>query len=214
MGPLPGGDIDAVAALGMPRPAPVAVTPPLEVQAKAAAAKAAREEALELAQPPKKPEEKKPAQTAEPANAAGDAAAGAKEEAKAAGGEAHLPREAVPAREVLASSSVFFDVDKFELTAEGKAEIARAVSAIPEGVRLFLVVGGHTDEVGTDAYNMGLSRRRADSVARFLIELGKVPAENIKAEGFGESKPVTENETPEGRAKNRRVVIEIAPEAK
>ena len=73
------------------------------------------------------------------------------------------------------------------------------------GIDLVLV-RGHTDTVGSREYNLALSKRRADAVARVLSE-GGYPLEGIDAKGMGSAVPITENATAEGRAKNRRVVI-------
>jgi OOP family OmpA-OmpF porin len=70
-------------------------------------------------------------------------------------------------------------------------------------------VEGHTDSIGTDAYNQGLSQRRAESVRNYLIGRG-VSASRLSAVGYGESQPVASNDTDEGRALNRRV--ELKPE--
>jgi outer membrane protein OmpA-like peptidoglycan-associated protein len=69
-------------------------------------------------------------------------------------------------------------------------------------------VVGHTDNVGTDAYNQTLSERRANSVADYLLSQGVAP-NKVSSEGKGESEPVAENDTEEGRAKNRRVDLHI-----
>jgi OOP family OmpA-OmpF porin len=71
-----------------------------------------------------------------------------------------------------------------------------------------VVVEGHTDSTGSDAYNQGLSQRRADSVLNYLVRKG-VPAGRLTARGFGESNPVASNDTAEGRALNRRVALEV-----
>jgi OmpA-OmpF porin, OOP family len=71
-----------------------------------------------------------------------------------------------------------------------------------------VVVEGHTDSVGSEAYNEALSQRRADSVLKYLVRKG-VPAGRLTARGFGESNPVASNDTAEGRAMNRRVELEI-----
>jgi len=71
-----------------------------------------------------------------------------------------------------------------------------------------VLVEGHADEVGGENYNQGLSVRRATTAREFLIENG-VSASNIEAFGYGEFRPVASNETPEGKAKNRRVEIHI-----
>ena len=68
------------------------------------------------------------------------------------------------------------------------------------------LVRGHTDTVGSNEYNLGLSKRRADAVAKVLVEAGYT-AEKIDAKGLGSSVPVAENSSADGRAKNRRVVI-------
>jgi OOP family OmpA-OmpF porin len=68
------------------------------------------------------------------------------------------------------------------------------------------VVEGHTDNTGSDAYNQALSVRRANAVLKYLVDAG-VPASRLSAQGFGESQPVADNDTAEGRAQNRRVVL-------
>jgi OOP family OmpA-OmpF porin len=68
------------------------------------------------------------------------------------------------------------------------------------------VVEGHTDSTGADAYNQALSERRANAVLKYLVDAG-VPAARLSARGFGESEPVADNDTAEGRAQNRRVVL-------
>jgi outer membrane protein OmpA-like peptidoglycan-associated protein len=68
------------------------------------------------------------------------------------------------------------------------------------------LVRGHTDNVGSNDYNLALSKRRADAVAKVLVD-GGYPAEKIDAKGLGSSVPIAENATAEGRSKNRRVVI-------
>ncbi|MOA46899.1 Outer membrane porin F precursor [compost metagenome] len=69
-------------------------------------------------------------------------------------------------------------------------------------------VVGHTDSVGSDAYNQALSERRASSVAEYLLSQGVAP-NKVTSEGRGESQPIADNETEEGRAKNRRVELHI-----
>jgi OOP family OmpA-OmpF porin len=71
-----------------------------------------------------------------------------------------------------------------------------------------VIATGHTDSIGTEAYNQKLSERRANTVKQYLISKG-VPADRIYAEGKGELQPVASNKTREGRAQNRRVEIEI-----
>lgn len=74
----------------------------------------------------------------------------------------------------------------------------------------YINIYGHTDSVGDEAFNQTLSKQRADSVAQYLIAQGVNP-QRIITEGFGETRPVATNETPQGRAANRRVEISIIP---
>lgn len=69
---------------------------------------------------------------------------------------------------------------------------------------------GHTDSTGSDQYNQGLSERRSSTVANYLVTRG-VSGTRIRSQGFGESMPVANNETIEGRSRNRRVEIKIVP---
>jgi outer membrane protein OmpA-like peptidoglycan-associated protein len=71
-------------------------------------------------------------------------------------------------------------------------------------------VTGHTDSVGSDEYNLGLSQRRANSVATYLIGQGLIP-QRFVVQGMGESQPIASNNTAEGRAANRRVEIKLSP---
>lgn len=112
------------------------------------------------------------------------------------------------AEKVTFEADAFFDFDKFALKPAGKAKLADLVSKL-KGTDIEVVVAtGHTDSVGTEAYNLKLSMRRANAVKAFLVSKG-IPADRIFTEGKGESKPVASNKTSEGRAKNRRVEVEV-----
>ena len=74
--------------------------------------------------------------------------------------------------------------------------------------RLRIELQGHTDNVGSDAYNQALSQRRAESVRAYLVEHG-VPAAQFTARGYGESQPIDDNRKDAGRARNRRVVMNV-----
>jgi len=114
---------------------------------------------------------------------------------------------AVPAKMTFATDT-FFDFDKSVLKAEGKARLKELGEKIKSISLEVVIVVGHTDNVGTDAYNQKLSERRAEAVKAFLISLG-IPKSRIYTEGKGESAPAADNKTPAGRAKNRRVEVEV-----
>ena len=106
------------------------------------------------------------------------------------------------------ASDTFFDFDKTVVKPEGKAKLDTLIGQI-KGIALEVVIAvGHTDSVGSDKYNDRLSQRRADSVKAYLVSKGIEP-NRIYTEGKGEKQPVASNKTPEGRAKNRRVEIEV-----
>ena len=118
-----------------------------------------------------------------------------------------LVRRGIPVKMSFAADA-FFDFDKSVLKAEGKAKLKDLVAKI-QNISLEVVIAvGHTDSVGTDAYNQKLSERRAEAVKAFLVSLG-VPKNRIYTEGKGESAPAADNQTAAGRAKNRRVEVEV-----
>jgi outer membrane protein OmpA-like peptidoglycan-associated protein len=122
-----------------------------------------------------------------------------------------IPKE--PER-IYVLSPVYFGFDKYSVLGETRAtlnEVILAMEAVPE---LRIEVVGHTDSKGSDTYNMGLSRRRAESVAEFLVQSG-VEEARIKSSGMGETEPLARNtnpngsDSPEGRKLNRRVEFRV-----
>ena len=105
--------------------------------------------------------------------------------------------------------SLQFAFDSAKLTASDMAQLDRIVPVLSDPKAGFIggVIEGHTDSVGTEEYNMGLSKRRAESVASYLQSQGVNLGNRFATEAFGESKPIASNDTAEGRAENRRVVI-------
>ena len=106
------------------------------------------------------------------------------------------------------AADAHFDFDKSALKPEGKAKLDDLVGKL-KAVNLEVVIAiGHTDSIGSNAYNQKLSLRRASSVKAYLESKG-IEANRIYTEGKGETQPVADNKTKEGRAKNRRVEIEV-----
>ncbi len=111
------------------------------------------------------------------------------------------------------AADAFFDFDKSTLKPEGKAALDDLVSKL-RGINLEVIIAvGYTDSIGSDAYNQKLSVRRADSVKAYLVSKGIEP-NRIYTEGKGKTKPIAPNtingkDNPAGRAKNRRVEIEV-----
>ena len=126
---------------------------------------------------------------------------------------APAPRPAAPAvapvtEKVTLAADVLFDFDKSIVKPEGKSKLDDLVTKL-KAVNLEVVIAiGHTDSIGSDAYNQKLSVRRAEAVKGYMVSKG-IPANRIYTEGKGEKQPVASNKTKEGRSKNRRVEIEV-----
>jgi OOP family OmpA-OmpF porin len=128
---------------------------------------------------------------------------------KAAPAPAPAPAPQPPAAtKVTYAADAFFDFDKSVVKPEGKAKLDDLVGKI-KGVNLEVIIAvGHTDSVGADAYNQKLSVARSEAVKAYLVSKG-VEKNRVYTEGKGEKQPVADNKTSEGRAKNRRVEIEV-----
>ena len=144
---------------------------------------------------------KPPAEPAKPAPAPAPAA-------PAAPAPAAKPAPASVKQAIVIQADALFDFDKSVVRPDGKKTIDEAMGKLA-GVTLEMVIAtGHTDSIGTDAYNQKLSERRAAAVKDYLVSKG-IPAAKITTIGKGESQPVATNKTKEGRQKNRRVDIEF-----
>jgi len=131
---------------------------------------------------------------------------------RAAPAPAPAPRPAPPpppaATKVTYAADAFFDFDKSVLKPEGKAKLDDLVGKVKD-INLEVVIAvGHTDSVGSDAYNQTLSMKRSEAVKAYLVSKG-IEKNRVYTEGKGEKQPVADNKTKEGRAKNRRVEIEV-----
>ena len=105
-------------------------------------------------------------------------------------------------------SGILFPFNSTEILPAGKNNLQQLASSLDKYPNSDILIVGHTDSVGTDAYNMDLSQRRAQAASTYLQSLG-VPASRLQTAGRGESEPITSNDTDEGRQRNRRVEIAI-----
>ncbi len=115
---------------------------------------------------------------------------------------------AVVAQKVTFAADAFFDFNKAVLKPEAKAKLDDLTGKL-KGITLEVIIAvGHTDSIGGDAYNQKLSVKRAEAVKAYLVTKGIEP-NRIYTEGKGKKQPVADNKTDQGRAKNRRVEIEV-----
>jgi len=118
----------------------------------------------------------------------------------------YLP--AIDSGSTVVLNNIFFEYAKARLTQNSQAELDRMNRFLKDHPGITVQLTGHTDSIGSRQNNLTLSKRRADAVRDYLIETGISP-ERMTTEGYGETQPVAENDTPEGRQKNRRVEFTI-----
>lgn len=118
------------------------------------------------------------------------------------------PAEPEVGSKIISLEGANFDFNKATLKPEGMAKLDQAAAVMAEHADLTVGVEGHTDSVGSDAYNQKLSERRAQAAVDYLVSKG-VDASRLQPTGYGESKPVASNDTAEGRAQNRRVDLVV-----
>ncbi len=104
--------------------------------------------------------------------------------------------------------NVLFDFDKSAIKPDGVKILDRLIAFLKENAEKKVDLEGHTDSVGTEQYNQGLSERRTAAVKDYLTTRG-IDSGRVSSKGFGETKPIADNKTAEGRAKNRRVEIKV-----
>lgn len=112
------------------------------------------------------------------------------------------------ATKVTYAADAFFDFDKSVIKPAGKEKLDDLISKIKDINLEVIIAVGHTDSVGSDSYNQKLSVRRSEAVKAYLVSKG-IEKNRVYTEGKGEKQPVADNKTAEGRAKNRRVEIEV-----
>lgn len=110
--------------------------------------------------------------------------------------------------QVVRLNNVFFDFDKWDLRAESHLELDRVVKLLTENPAIVIEMSAHTDSKGSDEYNFKLSDNRARSVMEYILSKG-IDVSRISSKGYGETKPVVENDTDENRQLNRRVEFTI-----
>ena len=116
---------------------------------------------------------------------------------------------AEPAEAVRVELDVKFDFDKSQVKPESYGDIKILADVLTQYPQTTTVVEGHTDSVGSDAYNQTLSERRANAVRDVLVNQYGVGSDRVSAAGYGESRPVADNASADGRAVNRRVEAEV-----
>ncbi|KFX69484.1 porin [Pseudomonas taeanensis MS-3] len=119
-----------------------------------------------------------------------------------------------PAQVVRVELDVKFDFDKARVKEESYGDIKNLADFMKQYPQTTTTVAGHTDSVGTDAYNQNLSEKRASAVREVLVNQYGVEGERVSAAGYGESQPVADNATESGRAINRRVEAEVETQVK
>jgi len=110
-------------------------------------------------------------------------------------------------------SGILFDVDKDQVKPSARGQVGKAAEVLVKYPDTYITVEGHTDSSGSADHNQKLSERRASGV-RDLLASGGVAASRLAVRGYGETDPVADNATPEGRQSNRRVQLEIRPNEK
>ncbi len=110
-------------------------------------------------------------------------------------------------------SGILFDVDRDQVRPDARQSLATAADVLVKYPDTYVTVEGHTDSSGSHDYNQSLSERRAMRVRDILVESG-VPFARLSVRGYGETDPIADNATPEGRQANRRVQLEIRPNEK
>ncbi len=211
---------DGVLAKAVPVPAPATsrTTPPARTEPETARAAPQAETPPAAAAPMPAPESRvapeaaKPAPSAPPAAAAPVVPVPSTPQAPSAGLAPEAPsaeeQKRVRSEKVTLDTDTYFDFDKATLKPEGRTKLDELANRL-SGMRLEVVVAtGHADATGPKIYNQKLSVQRAQAVKAFLEEKG-LPVDKIFTTGKGETQPLATNKTRDGRAKNRRVEVEV-----
>ena len=117
-----------------------------------------------------------------------------------------IPLQPIEANAAIVLKNIFFDPNQYEIKPQSGVELNEVVQLMKDNPTLQIQINGHTDNSGKPADNKTLSENRAKAVTNYLIAKGIAPA-RLLSKGFGDTQPVADNATPEGRAKNRRTEL-------
>lgn len=104
---------------------------------------------------------------------------------------------------------ILFDTGKYDVKPIYYSEVKKLADFLKKNPNSSVVIEGHTDNVGQNDYNLNLSRNRANAIASVLVQKFAIASNRVQGVGYGEERPITSNDTPEGREQNRRVVAEV-----
>ncbi len=122
--------------------------------------------------------------------------------------EKNIPLQPIEANASVVLKNIFFDVNQYELKPASQVELDRIVHLLSENPSVKIEISGHTDNEGKPADNLVLSNNRAKAVTNYLVSKG-IAAQRLVSKGYGETKPVANNQTEEGRAVNRRTEMKV-----
>jgi outer membrane protein OmpA-like peptidoglycan-associated protein len=120
----------------------------------------------------------------------------------------NIPLQPIEANAMIVLKNIFFDINKFDLKNESQVELDQVVELMKENPVVKIEISGHTDNAGKPSDNQKLSGNRAKSVVAYLISKGIDP-KRLSFKGLGDTKPIADNKTEEGRAKNRRTELKV-----
>ena len=119
-----------------------------------------------------------------------------------------IPLQPIETGSITRLNNIFFAFDKYALEEESKTELTKVIRFLQTNPSVKIEIGGHTDDRGTANYNQELSLKRAESVYNYLVQ-NEIEANRLSYKGYGQEKPVADNETEEGQAQNRRIEFKI-----
>ncbi|MBO9150656.1 OmpA family protein [Chitinophaga sp. GCM10012297] len=122
--------------------------------------------------------------------------------------EKNIPLTPLEPNAVAVLRNIFFPSNQFTLDPASATELDKLVALLKDNPTMVAEISGHTDNVGSDAANQQLSENRAKSVVEYLVQHG-IPAQRLKAKGYGETKAIDNNDTETGRAQNRRTELKV-----